>query len=157
MKPKVYIETTIVGYLASSASTDVVTAARQRITRDWWQHRRNAFELYCSDVVNDEAGEGDENEARKRLSILAGLTILRASPKAEALTNALLKKKAIPAKAKNDAAHVAIAAVGGMDYLLTWNFRHLANASLRGFIESICKRARCKCPTICTPEELLAE
>jgi hypothetical protein len=155
MKPKVYIETTIIGYLASPASTDVVTAARQQITHQWWHRRRNAFDLYCSEFVHDEASEGDETEAKKRLSMLAGITILRTSPKAENLASTLLKKKAMPPKAKIDAAHVAIAAVEEMDYLLTWNFRHLANASLRGFIESICKRARCRCPVICTPEELL--
>jgi hypothetical protein len=157
MKPKLYVDTTIVGNLTGPIRRDVVTAGHQRITRQWWNTRRGAFELYCSEVVLDEAGKGDKEKASERLSQLAGLPVLVLSPDALALSRKLLKRKAIPEKSENDALHLAIAAVNEMDFLLTWNCRHLANASLRPFIERVCKKAGFHSPIICTPEELLEE
>jgi PIN domain-containing protein len=155
MKPKLYVETTIVGYLTGRLSRDTVTAGHQRTTRQWWKERRHAFELYCSEVVVEEAGEGDKREAAERLAQLAGIPVLDLSPGALALSGRLLKRKAIPARSEYDAFHLAIAAVNKIDYLLTWNCRHLANASLRPFLERICKKAGYHCPIICTPDELL--
>ena len=157
MKPKLYVETTIVGYLTKRVSRDMVTAAHQKITRQWWEKRRHAFELYCSELVVREASKGDEEQAKERLSHLAGVPVLEIAPDALAIATALMKQKALPRKAEDDATHLAIAAVNGMEYLLTWNCAHLANASLRPFIERICKKAGHRCPIICTPEQLLEE
>lgn len=157
MKPKLYVETTVVGYLTTRVSRDVITAAHQKITRQWWDKRRHAFALYCSEVVLDEASAGDKEEANERLSYLADIPVLEWSPEALVLMRSLLKRKALPLRARNDAGHLAIASVAGMDYLLTWNYRHLANASLRRLMERVCHKAGYRCPIICTPEELLKE
>lgn len=155
MKPKLYVETTIVGYLTKRASRDVVTAANQKITRQWWEKRRGAFELYCSEVVVEEAGAGNKEQANERLSHLAGMPVLLWSPEARDLAKVLVKRKALPLKASDDAGHLAIAAVAGMSYLLTWNYRHLVNASLRKLMEQVCEKAGYRCPLVCTPAELL--
>jgi hypothetical protein len=157
MKPKLYVETTIFGYLTSRISREVVTAGQQMTTKQWWKKRRPDFDLYCSKLVLAEAGAGDKEYAKERLSHLARIQILDISPSALALAKTLLKRKALPPKAENDALHLAIAAVNGMKYLLTWNCRHLANASLRPFMERICKKAGYRCPIICTPMELLED
>jgi len=157
MKPKLYLETTIVGYLTGRLSRDVVTAGQQMTTKQWWNTRRHDFNLYCSELVVGEAQAGDKAYAEERLVHLAGLPVLDISQMALALARALLKRKALPAIAENDALHLAIAAVNGMKYLLTWNCRHLANASLRPTMERVCKKAGYRCPIICTPFELLEE
>ena len=157
MQPKLYVETTVIGYLTARSSRDVVTAAHQKITRQWWDKRRQAFDLYCSEVVLDEAGAGDKDLARERLSYLAGIPVLEWSREAVALAASLLKRKAVPVGARNDAAHLALASVATMDYLLTWNYRHLANASVRALIERVCKKSGHRCPIICTPEQLLED
>jgi hypothetical protein len=153
--PKLYVETTIFGYLSGRISRDVVTAGHQKTTRRWWSRRRHEFDLYSSELVAEEISAGDEGEAEQRRSHLRGIKLLAFSPEAVALAKGLLKRQALPAKAENDALHVALAAVHGMDFLLTWNCRHLANASLRTLIERVCKKAGYRCPIICTPEELL--
>jgi len=154
MRPKLYVETSIVGYLASRPSRDVLTASHQKLTEKWWKNRRSDFELFCSEPVMVEAATGDEKEAAKRLSLLDGLTVLELSTNALALAEKLLKRKALPARAEIDAYHLAIAAVNKLNYLLTWNCRHLANASMQKIIERVCKKAGYDCPVICTPEQL---
>jgi len=151
------VETSIFGYLTGRTSRDVVTAGHQKTTRLWWNKRRHAFTLYSSELVVEEISAGDETEAEQRLSHVRGVTLLAFSPEAVALARALLKRKALPPKAENDALHVALAAVNGIDFLVTWNCRHLANASLRALIERTCKKSGYRCPVICTPEELLEE
>ncbi len=153
--PKLYVETTILGYLSGRSSRDVVTAGHQKTTRLWWNRRRHQFDLYSSELVLEEISAGDEEEAEERRSHLRGIKLLAFSPEAVALAKALLKRQALPPKAENDALHVALAAINGMDFLLTWNCRHLANASLRALIERVSKKAGYRCPIICTPEELL--
>jgi hypothetical protein len=157
MKARLYVETTIFGYLTARPSREVVTAGHQKTTKQWWSQRREAFELFCSELVIEEIGTGDPSEATKRLSLVEGIAVLALSPEALALAKALLKRKALPPKAENDALHVALAAVNDMKYLLTWNCRHLANASLRSVIERVCKKAGYTCPIICTSEELVEE
>src|SRR2546430_14104091 len=127
-KTKVYIETSIVSYLKAWLSRDVVILGHQRTTRDWWDQHRERFEVYTSELVMMEAGAGDEEAARERLEALAGLPVLEISPEARTLAHALLKEGAFPKKAQADAYHLAIAATNGLDILLTWNCRHLANA-----------------------------
>ena len=153
MKPKVYVETTIVSYLSALPSRDIVLAAHQQLTREWWA-RRERFDLFVSRPVWDEAARGDAEAAAKRLAALDGIPILLVSDEASAFADWLLATNILPMKAATDALHVAIAVLSGMDYLLTWNCTHIANAAIRGRIEQACRAAGMQAPIICTPEEL---
>ena len=153
MKPKVYIETTIVSYLSASPSRDIVLAAHQQLTREWWAGRER-FDLFASRPVWDEAARGDAEAAAKRLAALAGVPVLLVSEEASAFADRLLATAILPVKAATDALHIAIAVLNGMDYLLTWNCTHIANAAIRGRIEQACRAAGMQAPIICTPEEL---
>lgn len=154
MKSKVYIETTVVSYLVALPSQDVIQSAHQEVTRHWWQ-RRDRFDLYVSRAVVAEARRGDPDAAARRLAALQGIPRLAGSRPAVDLAEFLIKKGILPVRARLDAAHVAIAAAHGMTYLLTWNLKHLANASIRGKIEEAVRTAGLRPPTICTPEELM--
>lgn len=157
MKSSVYLETTIPSYLTAWPSRDLVRAAHQQITRDWWQKRRIKFELYISQVVVRECLAGDATAAAERLKVLHDLPLLEQTDAATQLAQILVDQVPLPDRAAVDAIHVAIAAVHGMDYLLTWNCTHIANATLREPIESICRANGYEPPTICTPDEMLAE
>jgi hypothetical protein len=157
MKPRVYLETTIPSYLTAWPSRDVVMAGHQQTTREWWETRRQDFDLFVSQFVVDEAGLGDPDAARRRLEALADVPLLDVSDDIYALANELVRGVPLPAKAATDSLHIAIATVNGMDYLLTWNCAHIANATLRGRIEMVCRGAEYEPPIICTPEELLKE
>jgi hypothetical protein len=155
MKPKVYIETTIPSYLAARTSRDLVIAGNQELTHEWWAEQRASFELYISQFVLDEAGIGDAGAARRRLEILADIQELKITDEAGVLTEKLLKEGGVPRKAATDAAHIAVAAVNGMDFLLTWNCKHIANARMLKKIYSICANEGYTCPLVCTPAELM--
>ena len=157
MKPRVYLETTIPSYLTAWPSRDLVRAAHQQITRDWWDRRRAEFELVISQVVLRECQAGDATAAAERLKILQDLPLLEQTEEATRLAQALVDRVPLPERAAVDALHVAIAAVHGVDYLLTWNCTHIANATLRDPIESVCRENGYEPPAICTPDELLAE
>jgi PIN domain len=156
MKRRVYIETTVPSYLAAWASRDLVRAAHQQITREWWSHR-DTFELYSSRLVVEECEAGDAQAAADRLATLAGISLLEPTPDAAALAEALMRGVPLPERAAADALHIAIAAVHGVDYLLTWNCTHIANVTLRPRIEAVCRAAGYEPPLICTPEELPTE
>jgi predicted nucleic acid-binding protein len=153
MKSRVYLETTIPSYLTAWPSRDLVRAAHQQITREWWQ-RRKEYELFVSQLVIRECQAGDREAAEARLEALEGLALLAQVEEAESLARALLDRVPLPDRATADALHIATAAVHGMDYLLTWNCTHIANAALRGRIEAVCREAGFEPPAICTPEEL---
>lgn len=153
MKPKAYIETTIVSYLAASPSRDIVIAGHQQITTEWWE-RRDRFELFVSEAVVEEAMRGDAVVAARRAALLSGIPVLDLAPEVHELANRLVLVRAVPAKALVDAVHIAVAAVNRVDYLLSWNCRHIANAAVRGKIEQACRAAGLQAPVICTPEEL---
>jgi hypothetical protein len=157
MKPRVYLETTIPSYLTAWPSRDLVRAAHQQITREWWEGRRSAFELFISQIVVRECQAGDSKAAAQRLEVLAELPLLEQTQEATALAQALVEQVPLPARAAVDALHIAIAVVHGMEFLLTWNCTHIANAALRGKIDSVCQTHGFEPPAICTPEELLAE
>ena len=156
MKPKLYIETSIVSYLTAWPSRDLVTAARQQITRDWWKHERDKFDLYISEFVLNEASQGDSEAAALRLDELRGLSEVKLTERAINLAESLVRQGPLPEKAALDALHIAAAVSGGVDYLLTWNFKHLANATMRNQIEHLCRLEGYEPCVICTPEELLA-
>lgn len=156
MNPKTYIETSIVSYLIAWPSRDLVRAAHQQVTSDWWA-TRGSFDLFTSQFVLDEAAAGDEGAAASRLAALEDAVLLEVTEDAILLAENLVTGGALPPKARVDALHVAMAAVHGMDYLLTWNCKHIANASLRGRIEDLCRAAGFEPPIICTPLELPRE
>lgn len=153
-RPKVYLETTIVSYLAARPSRDVVIAGHQQVTREWWD-RRNRFELFVSQAVVDEAMRGDARVASRRVALLSGVPVLGLEAGVDELAAQLLARHPVPAQALIDAIHIAVAAVNRMDYLLTWNCTHIANAAVRGKIEEACASVGLKAPVICTPEELM--
>jgi hypothetical protein len=155
VRKSVYIETTIPSYLTAWPSRDLVTAARQQVTREWWQLRRGEFDLYVSEVVMEEAADGDPDAVRRRLDALGGFQILRTTDEAEDLAQTLLREGALPGQAEVDALHVAVAAVHGMDILLTWNLGHLANADTIWAASRVLRSRGYEPPLICTPDQLM--
>ena len=155
MRPTAYIETSVVSYLTARPSRDVVVAAYQEITHEWWRHAPARFDLVASALVVAEAEVGDPDAARIRLEALEAVALLDATPNAESLAQTLVDLGAVPRRAADDAAHIAIAVTNGVDFLVTWNFRHIANAAMRSRIERTCRQAGYEPPVICTPSELL--
>ena len=154
-KPAVYLETSVIGYATSRPSRDLVVAARQQITREWFADRASACELFVSQLVATEASGGDEDAAQERMALLQGIARLRVTDAAGGLAARLVECGAVPGVAAEDALHIAVAAVHGVDYLLTWNCKHIANAAMRQAIERACREAEYEPPIICTPEELM--
>lgn len=157
MKQKAYIETTIVSYLTARRSGNAIVAGRQAVTEEWWEHRRPAFDLVVSDLVVREAEAGDPGAASHRLARLEGIPLLDVSGEAVSLAETLVQIGPIPSEYAEDALHIALCAVHGVDFLLTWNCKHLANAAQRHDIEACVAAQGYQCPVICTPEELLEE
>jgi hypothetical protein len=157
MKPRLYLETTIPSYLTARPSRDSVVAGHVQITREWWDKHRGDFRIYISQLVLDEAGSGDPVAARARLKMLQSIPLLDITPEVAALTSGILASGKMPRKAAIDAAHIAIAAVHGMDFLVTWNCVHIANAVIVRALASICRKHGLECPVICTPEGFLGE
>ena len=155
MKPIAYIETSVVSYLAARPSRDIVAAAYQEITREWWRGAADRFDLVASALVVAEAGAGDPEAASTRLRALETVALLDATTDADRLARILLDSGAVPRQAADDAAHIAIAVTNGVDFLVTWNFRHIANAAMRSRMELACRRAGYGLPVICTPNELM--
>lgn len=151
----VYIETTIISYLVSKPSRDLLVAAHQQITSDWWISRRQDFECYISQAVIEELKAGDVDAADKRMEQVQGLSLLEIPEEAEALARRIVEAGAIPYRAVRDAAHIAIATVNEIDFVLTWNCRHLANAQIIRKVSPVCNEAGYSMPVICTPEELM--
>ena len=157
MRPKVYLETTVMSYLTGWLSRDLVTAAHQRLTREWWADHRARFDLYVSQLVVQEAAGGDPGAASVRLEVIEGIEVLEITSAARDLAEQLVDGGIVPKKADVDAMHISIAVTNGMDYLLTWNCAHIANAAMRLRIEDVCRAAGYSPPVICTPEELMEE
>lgn len=155
MKPRLYMERTIPSYLTSTPSRDLIIAGHQQVTKEWWEKRRAAFEIYISQLVIDEAGAGDPGAARERMLILRDFAMLDLTPEVGHLASAILASGILPRKAATDAAHIAIATVHGVDFLLTWNCVHIANAVIAKAVGNICRQYGWESPVICTPEELL--
>ncbi len=157
MKAKVYVETTFVSYLTAWPTRDLIIAGHQQITREWWQRQRDRFEFCISELVLEEARGGDPQAAQDRLEIVKNMAVLTTTTEAEALAAKLLDRGALPKKAAADALHIPLAATHGVEFLLTWNCKHLANATMRPRIEAVCRAAGVSPPIICTPEELSEE
>ena len=155
MKPTVYIETSIVSYYAARPSRDLVTAGRQQITIEWWEHQLTELDPFVSTLVLREAAGGDPVASAKRLDALTGIPILELTDEALRLAQILVQTVPIPAEYADDALHIAITSVHGVEYLVTWNCTHIANARLRPSIMAVIEQFGLESPVICTPEELM--
>jgi len=155
VKPKLYIETSVVSYLTGRPSRDMLVATHQQVTREWWERRRPEFEVFASQLVATEAGGGDEDAAKRRLDVLRDLPYLVLTSEAMSLGREFVRRGPVPAEAADDALHIALATMHGMDYLLTWNCAHIANAEMRYALSEVCLSLGHDLPVICTPEELL--
>lgn len=153
----VYLETSFISYLVSQPSRDLLVAAHQQTTHEWWNTRLNEFECFISQVVIDEASSGNAKEATKRMDIIKYFLVLEFTADAESLAMAILSSGKFPQNAHRDAAHIAVAAVNDIDYLLTWNCKHLANAQIIRKISFVCNHEGFNMPVICTPEELMGD
>ncbi|MEI7676535.1 MAG: type II toxin-antitoxin system VapC family toxin [Bacteroidales bacterium] len=156
MKRKVYIETSVISYLTARPSKTILGAAHQQITLAWWE-TRSQYDLVVSESVLRECGAGDPDAAKKRLTVLNDVPLILITEQALDIANSLIAKGIIPAKAAEDALHIAIATVNGVDYLLTWNCRHIANPEIQRGIAAHLEEIGLSLPFICTPEELLGE
>ena len=153
----IYLESSVISYLASRPSRDLVVAGNQQVTRDWWEERRGECELFVSELVAAECAAGDPAAAAERREFLAGLPVLAITGEAEALADALLSAMALPRKAALDALHIGLAAANGIDILLTWNCAHIANPFMLPRINAACVEFGVFPPTICTPLQLIGE
>ena len=156
MKPRVYIETSVVSYLVGWLSRhDLYVAANQEYTRQWWSEKRHQFELFTSAVAVEEAGDGTPELASARLAYLRELSFLEVTDEAEELQEELLRRAALPQKARLDALHIAVATVNGLDYLLSWNLKHIVNAVMLPKVYLLCRSLGYEPPFVCTPSELM--
>ncbi len=154
-KMTAYVETSIVSYLTARPSRDLLAAANQKTTVDWWDRQRSRFALYISDVVLDEARRGNTEAAERRLTALAGIPVLAINDDVVTLSKRLIVRGALPRKALDDSLHIAVSAVHEIDFLLTWNCRHIDNAETKPLIRDVCAVQGHRCPEICTPQELM--
>ena len=157
IKPSVYIETTVVSYLAARPSADATLGARQRVTRQFWENYSDNFEFVVSDVVITEIRQGDKIAAQRRIDALAGLTVLDLSPEAVTLAQELINAGAVPKESQTDAQHIAVAVVNGIEHLTSWNYKHIVNETKRQHIDQVCQAAGYHPTILCTPAELIEE
>jgi predicted nucleic acid-binding protein len=155
MKPRLYLETTIPSYLVARRCRDLRLAADQETTREWWEDRRQDYEVFISEFVLLEVQRGDALAAASRLALLEGIPLLSEHPDATDLAEQILATRLLPPQAVIDASHIALATVHGMDYLLTWNCKHIHNIAIIRQIERFCERQGYTCPIICTPSDLM--
>lgn len=154
---RIYTETTIPSYLVARPARDIVQAARQQLTCDWWSLWRSGHTLFTSQIPLDEAAQGEPEMAARRLEAMASLELLELNDAAESLTRRLLDERLLPAAADRDAAHIAVASVHGMDILLSWNCRHIVNACIQARLRRVTTEAGFTLPVLCTPEQLMEE
>ncbi|HYH06106.1 MAG TPA: type II toxin-antitoxin system VapC family toxin [Thermoanaerobaculia bacterium] len=156
MAAPTYLDSNVISYLTAWPSRDIVSLAHQQLTREWWDRQRHGFELHVSELVLFEIGRGDASAAQARLEFVRGLPILRITPEARGLADRIFRATTLPDKAAADALHIALAAVNGMDFLLTWNCTHIANGVILKTVNAVCRDHGYEPPIVCTPEELLA-
>ena len=156
IKRKIYLETSVISYLTARPSKTIIGAAHQQITLAWWE-LRHQYELFVSESVLRECGAGDLDAAQKRLAMVRDVPLLTITEQALDIAQALVSEKIIPTKAAEDALHIAIATLNGVDYLLTWNCKHIANPEIQRNIAAYLEKVGLFLPFICTPEELLGD
>lgn len=155
MKSRVYIETSIPSYLTARPSNDIRAMANQNSTIEWWENRRLDFDVFISEFVLAESSQGHPEAAERRINAISGILELEVTEEVKILAKALIEEGPLPEKSEIDAYHIAVATVNGMDYLLTWNCTHIANAVMRPKVESVCRLHGFEPPIICTPQELM--
>ena len=155
MTETIYIETSIFGYLTARPTDNLILAANIKVTQDWWDEYHGLLVLYTSEIVEDEAAKGDEAIADRRLKLLQSLIFLDLTEEAIMLAQEFLQQSNLPSKAANDSLHMALATVYGLDYLLTWNCKHMANAQVQRKLSQISVDLGYKLPFICTPYEFM--
>ena len=153
-KKKVYVETTVVSDATARPSKDLVLAGRQFVSREWLEAARKNYDLYTSFLVHRESLKGNEEAATRRIAALEGMQYLEADARAFSLADRLMREKAVPAEYPDDALHIATAALNEMDYLVSWNFRHITNAQTIPIVKRVCEASGYRCPEICTPQML---
>lgn len=156
MKQSVYVETSVISYLAARPSRDIITLANQEITRDWWQNDAGKYDCCVSAMVQAEAQEGDIEAAAGRMALVNSLPFLAITSEVEQVASLLLQQSSLPQKAERDAIHIACASVHSIDFLITWNMKHIANAIIRVYLEKLLASLGRHVPIICTPYELLS-
>jgi hypothetical protein len=154
MKALVYIESSVISYHTARSSRDLITAARQAITQDWWDNHFHRYDNYVSVIVEQEIGSGDPRAAQRRIDLILSTPSLQLSDEAKYIAEGLLAAQLLPAGSVADAMHIGIAAVNGMDYLLTWHFKHINNAETKNRIVRFIENEGYICPVLCSPEEL---
>ena len=157
MTKRVYIETTIPSYLAARPSRDLLQAARQQITHTWWENERHNYDLCIAETVLDEVVSGDTDAAQRRLSFLQDLPLLDLTETVSYVAKAIMSSGLLPQEATRDAIHIAVSSVHGIDILLTWNCKHIANAAIMKELRKIVVDCGYELPILCTPEELLGD
>lgn len=155
MLPKVYLETTIPSFVAARRSRDIVVAGKQETTREWWNVRKKEFEVFVSPFVIEEAALGDPDSAARRMELIREVSVLGVDDQVTMIAEKLLRSGAIPERAATDASHIAVATRHGMDFLLTWNCAHIANAQILRSVQRVIEGIGMEMPVICTPDELM--
>ncbi|OQX05905.1 MAG: hypothetical protein BWK80_51495 [Desulfobacteraceae bacterium IS3] len=150
-----YLESTIPSYLASLPSRDLIAAAHQQITHEWWLKARSYFEIYVSEAVLEEIRRGDPDAAVRRLAFVEKIPILALTDDVKSVADTYYKELGLPSKARLDVIHIAYAVVYESDYLLTWNCNHIANGVVIRKLQALNRTLGHKTPVIVTPEELL--
>ncbi len=156
-KPRVYLETTVISYLVGRPSSDATLASWQQITRQLWEHYTDRFTFVVSPIVLVEVSQGNPEAAQRRLEVLSHLTILEVLPEADILTQKLLDTGVVPQNYSLDAQHIAVATTHGVEYLVSWNQKHIVNENKRERINEVCRTAGFEPTTICTPANLIEE
>lgn len=155
--PTVYLETSVISYLTARPSSQTIMAGQQESTRQWWERDRLHYDLYISAAVTQEITRGDKVAARERLEIVRGLPQLDVTPEVIRLAEEIMTAAQLPQKAEVDSIHLAVSAINGIDFLLTWNCRHIANPALYRLFERVFHAAGLQSPVICTPDVLLGD
>jgi len=155
MKESIYLETSVVSYYTAKPVRDIIVLAHQEITREWWQRAIKRFDIYISEIVVEEASYGDSEAAKRRLGILKGFPHLELNEKVEEVAGIYIKQLGIPEKSFRDTLHLAICSVHNIDYLVTWNCTHIANAEIIKKLINVNDSYGIHTPIICTPEELM--
>lgn len=157
MKPKVYIETSVVSYYAGRGSRDVVIAGRQQTTQVFWPLLTSDILPFVSALVVKEAARGNLVVAKSRLEAMRTFPVLSTTPEAERLAQSLINGRGIPAEYPEDALHIAIAAIAGMDFIVTWNFSHINNPFTKMMIRQAVENEGHVCPEIVSPDAFLGD
>ena len=157
IKSTVYIEATVVSYLTARPSNDALKLSRQQATRQLWNEYSNNFEFIVSDLVMTEIARGDAKKAQRRLNAVVNLRSLQTSSVSYRLAQELIDAGAVPHHSQIDAQHIAIATVHNLDYLVSWNYKHIVNENKQQHISRVCRAAGFQPTNICTPIDLIEE